>query len=348
MSIQNITNVVNISRQSHKKVRATCSLQNTDKCPREVDQAYRAIMNVMERNGGMYMCLHCSRKLKSTGRDNPNCKYKDLDDDFYTSVDTEFKSYLLGWIASDGSITIGSIRLEIKDVDIDILKILRDNICKSLPITRRYNGSMNSISLTINSKKIVEDVCGLLGVVPGAKSRTIKFPVDIPDDLKWHFIRGLFDGDGTIRKMNEKMHSRECSIASISQDMKEGIKDFCKIKSKTRKDCIVYTGINSAKFLFTMYENASFRLERKYVEYLKYVDYYGFDGEKDHRVYGPNEKIICLRSIRKADGEVQDFHSYVSAERFLKQTNSSACGSSIRDVVNKDGRSAWGYRWLLL
>ena len=148
--------------------------------------------------------------------------------------------------------------------------------------------------------------------------------------------------------MNDKIHSRECSIASISQDMKEGIKDFCKIKCHINHESIVYTGIDSTKFLFTMYNNCSFRLERKYIEYMKYVEYYGFDGEKDSRVYGPNENIILLRSIRKTDGEVQDFHSYVSAERFLKQTNPSASGSNIRNVVNKDGRSAFGYKWLLL
>jgi intein/homing endonuclease len=255
---------------------------------------------------------------------------------------------LLGWIASDGSITNGSIKIEIKDVDIDILEILRDNICKSAPIIRRYNGSMDSISLSIHSIKIVEDVCRFLSIVPGPKSRTIKFPVDIPDDLKWHFIRGLFDGDGTIRKMGDNIHSRECSIASISQDMKEGIKDFCKIKCSVNHSSVVYTGVNSMKFLFTMYENASFKLERKHAEYIKYIEYYGFDGEKDNRMYGPNEKIILLRSIRKKDGEVQDFHSYVSAVRFLKQINPSACGSSIKNVVNKDGRSAFGYIWLLL
>jgi hypothetical protein len=347
MDIPCISNISNISRQSHKKVRATCSLQNTEKCPHEVVQAYRDIMNVMERNDGMYMCLHCSRKLKSTGRDNPNCKYKDIDDDFYTSVDTEFKAYLLGWIASDGSISNGTIMIEIKDVDIDILEILRDNICKSVPITRRYNGSMDSIRLSIHSKKIVEDVCDLLDIVPGKKSRTVKFPDEISNDLKWHFIRGLFDGDGTIRKMKDNNHSRECGIASISQDMKEKIRDFCNIQCHINHESIIYTGINSMKFLFAMYNNCSFKLERKHIEYLKYVEYYGFDGEKDNRMYGPNEKIILLRSIRKSDGEVQDFHSYVSAERFLKQKNPSACGSNIGNVVNKDDRSAYGYKWLL-
>jgi hypothetical protein len=283
MDIPCISNISNISRQSHKKVRATCSLQNTEKCPHEVVQAYRDIRNVMERNDGMYMCLHCSRKLKSTGRDNPNCKYKDLDDDFYTSVDSEFKAYLLGWIASDGTITNGTITIEIKDVDIDILEILRYNICKSAPIARRYNGSMDSIKLSIHSKKIVEDVCGLLDIVPGKKSRTVKFPVNISDDLKWHFIRGLFDGDGTIRKMKDNDHTRECSIASISQNMKEGIRVFCNIKCHITQGAVVYTGVNSMKFLFAMYNKSSFRLERKYVKYSKYVEYYRFDGEKDNR-----------------------------------------------------------------
>jgi len=142
---------------------------------------------------------------------------------------------------------------------------------------------MDSIKLSIHSKKIVEDVCGLLDIVPGKKSRTVKFPVNISDDLKWHFIRGLFDGDGTIRKMKDNDHTRECSIASISQNMKEGIRVFCNIKCHITQGAVVYTGVNSMKFLFAMYNKSSFRLERKYVKYSKYVEYYRFDGEKDNR-----------------------------------------------------------------
>ena len=279
LHIPYIEEVNDFTRQSHKKVRAVCALQVADKCPKEVCREYRDIMDILERNDGKYMCLYCSRKIKSTGRNNSNCKYKDLDDDFFSSIDSHFKAYLLGWIASDGSIKEEQINIEIKDIDTDIIEILRDNICKSLPISRRFNGTMNSVKLSISSNKIVSDVCGLLDIIPGKKSHTVKFPTSIPDNLKWHFIRGLFDGDGSIRKIQEHRHTRECSIASVSQHMKIEISDFCKIKNSINNGAIVYTGIDAMIFLSKMYNDSGiFKLSRKYTEYLKYIDYFGSTG----------------------------------------------------------------------
>lgn len=299
----------------------------------------------MERNNGDYICLQCSRRLKNSGRNNTNCKYKGVDDNFYTDVDTEFKAYILGWIASDGTITKGSIKIEIKDVDEDIITTLRDNICPTLPITRRFNGSMNSVSLTINSIQISKDVCQLLNITPGKKSHSVCFPTTIPDDLKWHFIRGLFDGDGHIRKFKDNDRSRSCGIASVSENMRSNIRDFCGLQCHTKEDGITYTGTSASKFLYKMYENASFKMQRKYSIYMKYQEQYNFDGEKDNIIYGPNEKIIPLRAIKKTDGTIENFHSIISALRFIRSSYPSACSTNISSVIDMKNRSAYGYRW---
>jgi len=68
LHIPYIEEVNDFTRQSHKKVRAVCALQVADKCPKEVCREYRDIMDILERNDGKYMCLYCSRKIKSTGR----------------------------------------------------------------------------------------------------------------------------------------------------------------------------------------------------------------------------------------------------------------------------------------
>jgi hypothetical protein len=94
--------------------------------------------------------------------------------------------------------------------------------------------------------------------------------------------------------MKSNDHSRECSIASVSDHMKQGISEFCNIKCHINNEAVVHTGIDATKFLFKMYENSTFRLERKYIEYLRYLEYYLFDGENDNRLYHPNSKPVCV------------------------------------------------------
>ncbi len=57
--------------------------------------------------------------------------------DFFTKIDTEFKAYLLGWIASDGYISNNGFKILRKDTDEDIVKILKDGICPELPLMRK-------------------------------------------------------------------------------------------------------------------------------------------------------------------------------------------------------------------
>ena len=50
---------------------------------------------------------YCSRVcwgISVLGRGNQNSRYKQLDDTFFSEIDSPSKAYLLGWIASDGTI----------------------------------------------------------------------------------------------------------------------------------------------------------------------------------------------------------------------------------------------------
>ena len=262
-----------LSRKSHKQVRAKCQFAVTDKCRGVVTQEYRSIKDVMDRNNNKYICLYCSRNMKYLGRNNPNCKYKTLDDNYFEKIDTEAKAYLLGWIASDGH--VNGNNYIIIERDEDILIKLRNSVCQELPITKRNNSSMNAVGLRLSSSKMVKDVCNWLKINPGYKSDTVQFPELDTDDLKWAFIRGLFDGDGTIKKLTCKLPSRGCSIASSSDYMKYQIGKFCNIKHYINNKDIGFTGVSAVDFLSKIYStsNENLRLIRKYNLYLEYLNY---------------------------------------------------------------------------
>lgn len=264
-----ISDVSKLSRQSHARVKVECCFEVSDKCVKIKECEYRDAMNTIERNNGKYICLQCSRFLKSSGNENPNCQYN-FDRDILETIDTAEKAYLLGWIASDGSIAKDSwfITIQIKKDDIKCLELLRDIVCESLPIK---NVKENLIGLDMSSRKMCEDLCKHLSINRGKKDTVVKFPNLQNDELKWIFLRGYFDGDGAIRKYGNKS-SPECSISSNSKDMLESIKEFTKIPCNINRNAISYYGVNSIDFLGKLYDHKSpLRLERKYNQFVQWL-----------------------------------------------------------------------------
>ena len=219
-------------------------------------------------NIGLDPSASFSRKIcfvVNVGRMNPNTKYKNLDDNFFKDVKTEEKAYLLGWIASDGSVRKSGVIISINKRDQKCLEILKNIICPDLIIK---NESEEMIRLTINSKTISEDVCKLLNIVPGKKFDIVNFPDLESDFLKWSFLRGLFDGDGSIHNISETHGSPLCKITSSSQRMRKSIVEFTKIPCGEGDIELSWYGNNALDFLGKIYNNSKYRLQRKYEQYL--------------------------------------------------------------------------------
>jgi len=108
------------------------------------------------------------------------------------------------------------------------------------------------------------DVCRLLKVNPGKKSHTVSFPDLETDDLKWHFLRGLFDGDGCIVKPSNAVNFPICAISSSSNYMKNSIKEFCNISCcDDHKKNLTWQCTYAIRFLDKLYANATIFLDRK-------------------------------------------------------------------------------------
>jgi len=254
-----------------EKVQAKCEFNVSEKCIGEQPISIRSFEQTKDNNNGKYICLYCSRTLKFSGRNNPNCKYA-FDDFYFKNIDSEEKAYFLGWIASDGSVNKNGFRISIHEKDKLILEQLRDLLCKELKITTKFSFSLNNFlsimsDLTINSKQISEDICRHLNINPGKKSRVVNFPNLDNDFLKWAFVRGFFDGDGFVSRRNCS-RSPKCGIGGNSKNMINYIFDFCKIPGALwvdKKECwhIEWSGNNALDFLGKIYEGAKFSLNRK-------------------------------------------------------------------------------------
>lgn len=148
------------------------------------------------------------RKLVELNKYNPDrrCKKYSLNDNYFEKIDSEEKAYWLGFIAADGSIskrdTAGStltFNLNVQD-KLHLEKFLQ--AIESKAIIKEKEGSgfgegTTIASVTINSTKMIEDL-GKYNIVP--KKSLILIPPNINPIFNKDYIRGYFDGDGTIYK----------------------------------------------------------------------------------------------------------------------------------------------------
>jgi hypothetical protein len=120
-----------------------------------------------------------------------------FDEAFFEKVDTEAKAYIFGFIMADGCLYSGKknnnlLRVNIHKDDMEILQFMKSEMKSESPINLLKN---NSIDIKLFSQKMYDDLVKL-GCTE-RKSLTLQFPI-IDDVLLPHFIRGYFDGDGTI------------------------------------------------------------------------------------------------------------------------------------------------------
>jgi hypothetical protein len=109
-------------------------------------------------------------------------------------------AYVLGLLYADGCITtrhgvVWEVTLELKDIE--HVKLVASTIDPYLRVhvyTRK--DGRQSAKFATGIKTVLED-CLALGLHP-RKTFDLQWPKALPEELEGHFIRGYFDGDGTI------------------------------------------------------------------------------------------------------------------------------------------------------
>lgn len=136
---------------------------------------------------------------------------------FFDKVDSEAKAYLLGLLYADGCHRpeTASIVLELQRADEEILSSIAKAIQFTGPI-KRYERKCGSKQFPSSCLRLTHrgfsNRCLELGLQPD-KSFKIRFPEPslVPEALLRHFVRGYFDGDGSISFNPDK-----CRYASLT------------------------------------------------------------------------------------------------------------------------------------
>ena len=215
----------------------------------------------------------CSNILKKTiyqGINNPNRKYM-YNENFFEKIDTDSKAWILGWVASDGSISKSDkLDITIDKIDLDVLNTIKSILDTNVPIKMKKNTTL--VSLQISSKKIVSDLKRHLNISGGKKAQQLNV-ININSNLLPHFIRGVFEGDGNINYNNG---CPNCSISSKSKTFLEYIGNCLQVpyhiycNKKTMQYCLQYFSNNCLDFLGKIYPEyyTGPKMQRKYSYYL--------------------------------------------------------------------------------
>lgn len=132
--------------------------------------------------------------------------YRRINDDFFDSIDSEIKAYLLGFFLADGYIEKNYSRMgvEIQIDDKYVLELFKKHIIPDHIIheRNRVDETINrktQINITFSSKVLVRSL--MKWNIKPQKTYDIdfRFPFEnMPEEMIRHFIRGFFDGDGYV------------------------------------------------------------------------------------------------------------------------------------------------------
>jgi len=232
---------------------------------------------------------HIATYLKHRGIPSRNnstaCRKYKLNENYFETIDTEHKAYFLGLLYADGCNHLNRtcVSLELQEEDSYLLETFSDAIYlqkRQLHLISSTSPNIkNRYRFVIAHKKISEDLHEL-GCVP-RKTFVLKFPTEeqVPSHLIKHFIRGYFDGDGSIGiYKNDRWLKLKFNILgtfSFLQSLQEVLINCCDItKNKISTHGSVYSltscnrkDVKSITDFF--YKDATIYMERKYKIMLK-------------------------------------------------------------------------------
>ena len=219
--------------------------------------------------------------------------------DYFNLIDTENKAYLLGFFIADGYLSEGSrVCLNNSIDDIEVLQLFNREVSPESKITllNKQAGAKfrkQQAVIRITSKEIYNTLVNNYGIVQN-KTQNSDFKFDfslIPENLQVHFIRGYFDGDGSVSfyRTNRTIFfnfSFVFNSLSFSKQFAEIFENKFNIKSVIYNHIGKTANWHSLRFDYNrnrsakieeiynyLYKDATIFLTRKKVKFNNYLEY---------------------------------------------------------------------------
>lgn len=205
-------------------------------------------------------------------------------EDYFEKIDSKEKAYWLGMMFADGYIIDNSnnygqdkVGLSLAEDSLDVLEKFKKAINATNPITWEKKDVGQSIGrLLVTSQKMADDL-----IDKGCfkqKSLILK-PPKISNEFVYDFIRGFFDGDGSLIKSQQSDKVRWGINFTSTYEMVCWLKDifgFGSIVKEKRREKTYYFAFGGNKrielFYHLLYDNATVWMDRKYNKFQDFLN----------------------------------------------------------------------------
>lgn len=143
-----------------------------------------------------------------------------INENFFSRWSPEM-AWVLGLLCTDGNLSTHGRRVTFTSIDIDVLEKVKAVMGFEGPISR-VNKQSQAHRIMICRARIYDDLLAL-GLTP-AKSLTLKWP-KVPSQFMRHFLRGVYEGDGSYCLAGRERSSLKISLVSGSDMFIRGVQD---------------------------------------------------------------------------------------------------------------------------
>lgn len=206
-------------------------------------------------------------------------------EDYFETIDTPEKAYLLGFINCDGSILKFTekskrVSVSVQSDDVSVLHFLVDELGMPRDYVKNYNINTRSFSkVEINSPKVFDDL--LDKGVEERKMGRKRLPLNVPFEFYPDLIRGIFDADGSLKGVDVFSVS---AGGTLCYELSDFLNETLDLKTKPpvylespREDKPHWSsiprlraGINESKVIFEyIHQQNGFCLKRKLPTYMR-------------------------------------------------------------------------------
>lgn len=276
-----------------------------------------------------------------------------VNEEYFEKIDTQEKVYWLGFLFADGCVKENngsySVVLQLAEKDKKTIYKFKKSIKSEHKVSKYYDKRIKKTyyGISITSYKFAKNLINL-GCCP-RKTFTAEFPKKyVPFKLMNHFVRGYFDGDGSVFRKDKK---DKYPIVSICVSHIFGIQlrkylwdNVCIKKSSFRKSQSIYTirlsSQQALSFLRWIYKDADIFLKRKYNRFLR-----ACKDEEDRKLKRILIKVKYWnsKSVNKYDLNMNLLDTYVSIKEASIKTGMKYPG--IRDCCGGKIKTSGGYKW---
>lgn len=235
---------------------------------KEFNCSYPTIRNLLNKH-----------KIKSRG----NKQGYPRDEFYFNKIDTEEKAYWLGFLYADGCVHSNNYEISVNITDKEhiekfkaAIKAFNHNITEIQD--KRFQNAKTLYQFSIRDKQLHQDLIKW-GCIPQKSLLINKIP-NIPRDYVSHFLRGYFDGDGSLHYLRGTNNYRISFVGTkdFLNDIQKELQTNVSLQSNIAGKAYVLQIAGKRqieRILNYLYNNSkeNNRLNRKYQKYLDCLDW---------------------------------------------------------------------------